>query len=274
MKKILFTSLGLLLLLSVTSCKTTQKRAAAPQQETEESTEARKVPTIPRDEFDGTWIVKKAEKKAVVGEAPAEITFDLTNGRIYGNDGCNVVNGTFALGNENELQFGSLISTQKDCGPEVTDHAVQRALANTCSYKRDINSRELCIKFCDKRGRTIMTLEKRRVDLLNGAWTVVDIEGSPVEGEKPALVIDIPEARLSGSAGCNRIFGQIALDGTPYGIAFVQIAASRKTCPEIETEMKFLAALEKVRGFYPTDDNHAVLYQSPDVPLITLKKGL
>lgn len=273
MKKILLISLGLLFLLSVSSCKTSQKKAVAPKQETEENTASRKIYTIPREEFDGTWIVTTAEKKAVVSESPVEITFDLTNGRIYGNDGCNVVNGTVSLGDENELKFGSLISTQKDCTPEVTDRAVLRALENTRSYKRNTNTRELSIKLCDKRGKSIMTLEKRRVDLLNGAWTVTDIAGNAVTGKKPVLIIDIPEARLSGSAGCNRIFGQIALDGTPYGISFGQIATTRKSCPDMETETSLLATLELVTGFYPTDENHAVLYQKSDTPLISLEKG-
>lgn len=274
MKKIWLTSLGMLLALSISSCKTTQK-SVAPQEEEEPEAPAvvSKVPTIPREEFDGTWIVKRAERKEVVGESPVEITFDLTNSRIYGFDGCNFVNGTFTLGDENELQFGSLISTQKECAPEVTDRAVLRALANTRSYKR-AHGDELKLRLCDRRGRTIMILEKRMVDELNGAWRVTAIEGTAITDEQPKLVIDIPEAKLSGFAGCNRIFGNIALDGTAYGISFTQVASSRMTCPEIETEVKFLSALEKVTGFTPIDNTHVVLYQQPDIPLITLEKGL
>lgn len=268
----LLTPLGMLLLLSFTACKTTQKSAVVEKEETE-TQEPRKIPTIPREEFGGTWIIATAERHDVVGETPAEITFDLATGRIYGNDGCNVVNGTFALGDENELEFGSLISTQKDCGPEVTDRAVLRALNNTRSYKR-AHGDELRIRLCDRRGRTVMTLEKRQVDLLNGAWRVTAIEGTAIAEKQPKLVIDIPEAKLSGFAGCNRIFGHIALDGTPCGIAFTQVASTRKSCPEMETETQLLAALELVTGFYPIDDTHAVLYQHPDTPLITLEKGL
>lgn len=268
----LLTPLGVLLLLSFAACKTTQKSVVVEKKETE-TQEIRKIPTIPREEFDGTWIIATAEHHNVVGETPAEITFDLATGRIYGNDGCNVVNGTFAFGDENELEFGSLISTQKNCGPEVTDRAILRALSNTRSYKR-AHGDELRIRLCDRRGHTVMTLEKRRVDLLNGAWRVTAIEDTTLTEEQPKLVIDIPETKLSGFAGCNRIFGHIALDGTPYGIAFTQVASTRKSCPEMETETHLLAALERVTGFYPIDDTHAVLYQSPDVPLITLEKGL
>ena len=272
MKRNLLLSLGVMLLLAATSCKTTQKSRVVQAEETE-TPAVRKVPTIPREAFDGTWIVTSAERHDVVGETTAEITFELATSRIYGNDGCNVVNGTFALGDENELEFGSLISTQKDCGPEVTDRAVLRALSNTRSYKR-AHGDELRIRLCDRRGRTVMVLEKRQVDLLNGAWRVTAIEGTAITEEQPKLVIDIPEAKLSGFAGCNRIFGHIALDGTPCGIAFTQVASTRKSCPEMETETQLLAALELVTGFYPIDDTHAVLYQHPDTPLITLEKGL
>lgn len=273
MTKYSFLLLSTALLTAVTSCKTSQKSVAAPEPETEVSTVVRKVPSISREEFGGTWIIKTAGRHEVVGDEPVELTFNLTNNRIYGNDGCNVINGIFTLGDENALQFGSLISTTKACRPQVTDRAVLRAIDRTRSYKRT-DDRDLSIKLCDRRGRTVMKLVKRMTYRLNGPWKVTAINDTLITDKQPTIVIDIPEAKLSGFANCNRIFAHIVLNDTPYGITFTQVAATRKTCPETETEIKFLAALEKVRGFYLTDDNHAVLYQSPDVPLITLEKGL
>ena len=136
MKKSFLTALGVLIVLSIVSCKTSKKVAATQREETAVQTTANKNLTIAREELEGTWIVKTAEKKAVVGESPVEITFDLTNGRIYGNDGCNVVNGTVILEGDNQLRFESLISTMKACRPEVTDRIVLNALNNTRSYKR------------------------------------------------------------------------------------------------------------------------------------------
>ena len=265
--------LSTLLLASVTSCKTAQKSVASPEPEPEATATVRNAPAISREEFDGTWIVKSAERHEVVGDEPVELTFDLTNGRLYGSDGCNVIHGTFTLGDENELQFGSLISTSKVCRPEVTDRAVLNALNHTRSYKRADNH-DLSIKLCNRRGRTVMTLVKRMTYLLNGPWKVTAINGTPVPDEQPVLVIDIPEAKLSGFAGCNRLFGHIALDDTPYGITFTQVAATRKMCPEMDTEQNFLSALDQVTGFYPVDDTHIILYQAPETPLITLEKGL
>ena len=71
-----------------------------------------------------------------------------------------------------------------------------------------------------------MTLEKRMVDLLNGSWKVTTIDGKKITEENPTMVIDIPEAKLSGFAGCNRMFGGISLDGTAFGIAFRQLSCS------------------------------------------------
>ena len=45
-------------------------------------------------------------------------------------------------------------------------------------------------------------------------------------------------------------------------------------CSEMDTEQNFLSALDQVTGFYPVDDTHIILYQTPETPLITLEKGL
>lgn len=271
MRKSFLTALGLLILLSIASCKTSKKITNTQREETTAQTTVPQNLTISREELEGTWIVKTAEKKAVVGESPVEITFDLTNGRIYGNDGCNVINGTVILEGDNQLRFESLISTMKACRPEVTDRIVLNALNNTRSYKR-ADTQELGMKFCDQKGKTVMTLEKRMVDWLNGSWKVTAINGKTINNENPTMVIDIPEAKLSGFAGCNRMFGNIVLDGTPYGIAFTQIGATRMVCPDMTTEQAFLSALEKVTGFYIVDNSHAALYQQPQQPIILIEK--
>ena len=117
-----------------------------------------------------------------------------------------------------------------------------------------------------------MTLEKRMVDLLNGSWKVTTIDGKKITEENPTMVIDIPEAKLSGFAGCNRMFGGISLDGTAFGIAFTQVATTRMACPDMKTEQLFLSALGKVTGFYMIDNFHAALYQQPQTPINIIEK--
>lgn len=117
-----------------------------------------------------------------------------------------------------------------------------------------------------------MTLEKRMVDQLNGSWKVISIDGKEITAENPTMVIDIPEGKLSGFAGCNRMFGSIILDGTPYGIAFTQVGATRMACPDMSTEQAFLLLLEQVSTFYMIDSTHAALCLQPSVPAIVLEK--
>lgn len=70
----------------------------------------------------------------------------------------------------------------KACRPEVTDRTVLNALNETRSYKR-ADTKELSIKFCDEKGKSVMTLEKRMVDLLNGSWKVTTIDGKKITEE-------------------------------------------------------------------------------------------
>ena len=84
----------IILLLSAVSCKTTEKGSMTQTQTPTSQTNEKKNISINREELNGTWIIKTAKGKTVIGDSPVEITFDLTNGRIYGNDGCNVINGT------------------------------------------------------------------------------------------------------------------------------------------------------------------------------------
>lgn len=261
----------LIIIASVTSCKTSKRISMNHQEKVSIQPTENKGATITQEELNGTWIIKTAKGKTVIGDSPVEITFDLTNGRIYGNDGCNVINGTAFFENENGLRFESLISTMKACRPEVTDRTVLNALNETRSYKR-ADTKELSIKFCDEKGKSVMTLEKRMVDLLNGSWKVTTIDGKKITEENPTMVIDIPEAKLSGFAGCNRMFGGISLDGTAFGIAFTQVATTRMACPDMKTEQLFLSALGKVTGFYMIDKFHAALYQQPQTPIIIIEK--
>lgn len=110
----------------------------------------------------------------------------------------------------------------------------------------------------------MMTLENEWYDLLNGSWKVTTIDGKKITEENPTMVIDIPEAKLSGFAGCNRMFGGISLDGTAFGIAFTQVATTRMACPDMKTEQLFLSALGKVTGFTDRQLSCSIISTTPN----------
>ncbi len=272
MKKVLLAATLVSILLAMASCKTSKKISEGQKENASSQYTGNQAQVLSHEELNGTWIIRTAENKPVVGEQPVEITLDLSNGRMYGNDGCNVINSLVILDGTNGLRFESVISTMMACTPDVTDHAVQKALNNTRSYQK-VEGKTLSIQFCDEQGKTVMTLEKRMVDQLNGSWKVVELEGKAISEENPILVIDIPESRLTGFAGCNRMFGNVVLDGTPYGISFTEIATTRMSCPDMSIEQAFVAALNQAKGFAPIDTTHATLYQEPGKPLMTIERG-
>ncbi len=83
---------------------------------------------------------------------------------------------------------------------------------------------------------------------LSGEWNIVEINGEKVTAESvPYLGLDMDAKRLYGNAGCNRIMGSLEYDSVcPGKIHFGSVAATRMMCPDMETEQKVLAALEKV----------------------------
>ena len=81
----------------------------------------------------------------------------------------------------------------------------------------------------DKKHNPIMTLRNHNLSLLNGTWTVTEIDGNAIDDENIRLVIDIPEGKLHGNSGCNLINGSISLDPKKKNaIQFSQIISTRK----------------------------------------------
>jgi heat shock protein HslJ len=87
------------------------------------------------------------------------------------------------------------------------------------------------------------------------AWTPQTLLGSqwieaglPV-GQTPVSLDITPDARISGSTGCNRYMGQAEISGT--SVRLTQAASTRMFChPQevMETENRFLAALSNTRS--------------------------
>jgi len=91
------------------------------------------------------------------------------------------------------------------------------------------------------------------VTLAYTEWTLVELDGRPVEIAAdelaPSLVLDLEEARVTGSGGVNRLTGHFALSGDE--LRFGTLATTRMAGPEdaMQREAAFLAALERVTSY-------------------------
>lgn len=105
------------------------------------------------------------------------------------------------------------------------------------------------------------------VPLAYTEWTLVELDGKPVQvGEAelaPSLVLDLEEARVTGSGGVNRLTGSFALseDELRFGpLATTRMAGSEEA---MQREHAFLDALARVTS-YELDDRTLTMLADDD----------
>ncbi len=270
----------LLALLAGTSCSTTKKiqQSESATQNAHKPTKSN-MQTLSEKLLNGEWLFTSACGKAVVGDSPVRIIFDTATHRVYGNNGCNIFNGSLELGEGTSMAFPNCITTLMACRPEVTDGNVMQAIGATTHYSISKQTKdELTINLLDKDGKVTATLSRQLRELLNGYWTITEVNGKAIDLEEmPTAVLDIADKKITGSAGCNLMNGSIEYDNTTInnGIRFKQIATTRKMCaPEaMRVESEILSALQDADAFRFIDEKHVGLYAIPSVTnLIVLER--
>lgn len=115
---------------------------------------------LPASHLEGSWDIVQVGNEVLSPDqenAPF-IAFDLAQGRIWGNSGCNLINGTFQLDPQNPsaLTFGPMITTMMACQNMEAETAVLQALAQVQSFR--IEGEKLYL--CDASGAELLSLEK------------------------------------------------------------------------------------------------------------------
>lgn len=124
-----------------------------------------------------------------------------------------------------------------------------------------------CMMLSCKSSKQVATVD------LSGEWNIVAVDGQELTAtEKPFIGLDMANKSLHGNAGCNSLLGNFELDSIhPGTIRFTQVGATRMMCPDMETETKVLAALNKVAGYDETAEG-VVLTDAEGNALLTLEK--
>lgn len=221
--------------------------------------------------LDGEWNIDNVNGQKVTGEERPFITFDLSQGRIYGNNGCNIVNADAVTGKGNKLQFTGMMSTQKYCANAPFEHLINTTLDQVRSYKISRYGHEYYLDLFNDRGHLIMVLRKHNMDFLNGAWRVTAINGQPNSNEGVQFVFDLPEKKIHGNAGCNIINGEISIDpDVTNSEQFSNIASTRMMCPDIATETAVLVALEETEKAFAKSDDTVTFVNHAGKPVLQL----
>lgn len=202
-------------------------------------------------DLSGHWYIRSVGTINVSGYEDAEqwpfLEFVPVEGRFYGSNGCNIINGSYHVGADHALTLGNISSTMRMCQGDSLEFPIARALEATASCRVASSHGVTVLNLIDSSGRVVMSLKKNDIDFISGAWKVADVNGAPMEAPDARLVIDVAEGTLHGNAGCNMVNG--SLNREPRGGASVQfsnLATTRMACPYLSAESALLIALEEV----------------------------
>lgn len=227
--------------------------------------------------LDGHWYIKTVgsiKLSDIEDEDWPFLEFVAAEGRFYGNDGCNIINGSYRLGAAQALTLSDVATTMKLCPGDTLAYPIANALAQTASYSitagRDGAS---ILNLHDGNNHTLMTLRKSDIDFLNGPWQVVGVNGKSVDMPDAKLVFDVNSGRVSGCAGCNRLMGEIARNPqVSSSVQLSNLATTRMMCPDIQLESALLIALEEVVSARKAKNGHVDLLDSSGQTVVSLQK--
>lgn len=287
-KFVLFLGCGLLM----SSCSVFQKNKSVKE---ENSIEVTKESVLPTDRTDivqpvsavytsseiakgivkGDWAIEKVNGKAVVGEKAPFLKFVPGEGKVYGNNGCNVINADYKYNPEDStLTFSYLASTMILCHKEgLTDTEINLAMDATRYYTCRLNDDNYYMTFYNETKEPVMELMHQNFQFLNGTWSVKEISGEAVNVPKMKLVIDVDEGKLHGNTGCNVLNGSLEINmESVNSISFQGIIKTLMACPDDNYETLLLVALEEAMKAKPLKGGKVELLDSQDKPVLILER--
>ncbi|MBR1544060.1 MAG: META domain-containing protein [Muribaculaceae bacterium] len=231
------------------------------------------VVTDPGHQLYGEWNILTLKKKKVVTPTRAYIYLDFNGGRVYGNNGCNVINGTFTV-NGNSMKLSNFISTETPCHSTTSERSIMKGLEEVASFKLSRLYNMDYMDLLNSRGNVVMSLRRQNLDFLNGPWIVKEINTNNVTEHNIRLVIDAVMQTIHISTGCNIISGAVNIDTSKeFAIQFEDLSPTRNSCPDrTETETDLLIALEQTELCKRINDNEMALMNNKGAIVLVITR--
>jgi heat shock protein HslJ len=180
-------------------------------------------------------------------------TFDLNEGKVSGDAGCNNYFAGFEL-DGNILTFSPIASTMMACVEEDRMQQEQRFLAML----------EMAESYAIVDGQLWITAGEQilvfvsPIGLQGTAWKLIhygnlDIIQMALPDSEITVIFDLVEGQVSGDAGCNSYFAEFELDGNVIMVSAV--ASTDMACEQglMQQEQEFLAILGMAESYVITD---------------------
>ena len=230
---------------------------------------------IARGILKGDWAIETVNGKNTIGEKAPFLKFVPSEKKVYGNNGCNVINAEYNYNPEDStLRFSYLSSTMRLCHKEgITDMEINLALDAVRYYSCCLNGDDYFLTLFNENHEPVMELMHQNFQFLNGTWIVKEISGESVNVPKMKLVIDVEEGKLHGNTGCNVINGSMEINmESANSISFQAISKTLMLCPDENYETQLLVALEETMRAKPLKGDKVEFLDSQDKPVLVLER--
>lgn len=226
----------------------------------------------------GEWVVTECNGKAIVegSESVPFVVFNLEDGKVYGNNSCNVINGLFTVGDNQALKIENLISTMMACHNAPQEAEIMQSLNGAVKYDvAEVDGKEF-LNLIGEKADTLLTLKRHDMTFLNGTWRVEALADSLVELNDAKLVLDVNEKTIHGNSGCNIVNGVLDIDRSKdNAIQFSALASTRMMCPNIQFETELLLALENTEtAAVGANEDQVIFFDANSQPVLTLKREM
>lgn len=223
----------------------------------------------------GDWAIEAVNGRKAVGETAPFLKFVPDEKKVYGNNGCNVINASYKYNPaDSTLSFSNLISTMMACGMEgITDAEINSALGAAQYYTWNLNGDNYYMTLYNSDHEAVMELMHQNFQFLNGTWLVKEIDGQEINVPDMKLVIDVDEGKLHGNTGCNIINGTLDTDmDAANSISFQSIGMTKMACPEGNYETQLVMALEEAMRANPLKEGRVALLDSQEKVVLLLER--
>lgn len=223
----------------------------------------------------GDWAIEKVNGKNVVGEKAPYLKFVPSEGKVYGNNGCNVINADYSYNPEDStISFDYLTTTMRLCHKEgLTDMEINQAMGQVKFYSWELNGDDYYMTLYNQEKEPVIELMHQNFQFLNGTWIVKEISGEKVNVPKMKLVIDVEEGKIHGNTGCNVLNGSLEINmESANSISFQAISKTLMLCPDENYETQLLVALEEAVKAKQLKGNRAELLDSQDKPVLLMER--
>ncbi|MDE6207828.1 MAG: META domain-containing protein [Muribaculaceae bacterium] len=210
----------------------------------------------------GQWSIIAVGKTQInLEDDQPYVNFDA-DGRFYANDGCNIINGDYAVKSDGKMLFSNVLSTMKYCPELDFTPSIASVFATEDAYTADCRriGQDTYLYLKDGRGMAVATLRRDNMEFLNGNWRITSAEGTKIESDEANIFIDVRELKVHGNTGCNYFNGVLYLDPSrSNAVDFSNMALTRMMCPNEDQERSIMVALEGAASAIAGKNSNTVL---------------